>query len=93
MKKIVINHDAENVAEAIGCDIDGMSSRLADMVREFMTNDKYTKRSHLIELIKDEFNEADILFLASQTVFEILDEMQEDIKKFAMFKSLLSSED
>ncbi len=90
---IVFNHDAEDVASAVGTSVDAVGTTLAKVTREYMTNDAYQKRSHLAMLVADSFTEEEIVFLASQTVFEKMEQVQEDLQKFAMLKEMFSDED
>ena len=86
---IVFNHDAEDVASAIGTNIDDVSTAVSNLVRKYMTEDKYTKRSHICEMVANELSAEIIVFLATQQVFEGLEELEADLKKFAMLKSML----
>jgi hypothetical protein len=44
-------------------------------------------------LVADSFTEEEMIFLASQTVFEKMEQVQEDLQKFAMLKEMFSDED
>lgn len=90
---IIFNHDAVDVASSIGASVDEMSEKLAEITRDYMTKDKYTKRSQLAELVADKLTKQEIIFLASGVVFNRLDEIEEDLKKFAMMKEMFSDED
>jgi len=90
---IVFNHDASDVASAIGTSVDEMSEKLAEITRDYMTKDKYIKRSQLAELVADKLTKQEIIFLASGVVFNKLDEIEEDMKKYAMMKEMFSDED
>jgi hypothetical protein len=90
---IIFNHDASDVASAIGASVDEMSEKLAEITKDYMTKDKYIKRSQLAELVADKLTKQEIIFLASGVVFNRLDEIEEDLKKFAMMKEMFSDED
>lgn len=90
---IIFNHDASDLASSIGANVDAMSEKLAEITKDFMTKDKYTKRSQLAELIADKLTKQEIIFLASGAVFNKLYEIDEDMKKFAMMKEMFSDED
>jgi hypothetical protein len=90
---IVFNHDADDVASAIGTNVDAMSEKLAEITKMYMTTDKYNKRSQLAELIADKLSKQELVYLASRVVFERVDEIQEDLKKYEMMKEMFSDED
>jgi len=90
---IVFNHDASDVASAIGTNVDAMSEKLAEITKTYMTTDKYNKRSQLAELIADKLSKQELIYLASRVVFERVDEIEEDLKKYEMMKSMFSDED
>ena len=90
---IVFNHDASDVASAIGTNVDAMSEKLAEITKTYMTTDKYNKRSQLAELIADKLSKQELIYLASRVVFERVDEIEEDLKKYAMLKGMFSDED
>lgn len=86
---IVFNHDATDVASSIGTSIDDVSTAVSNLIRRYMTEDGLTKRSHLCEIIANECSTEIIVFLACSQVMNSMDEFEEDLKKFAMFKSLI----
>lgn len=86
---IVFNHDAEDVASSMGTSIDEVSTAVSNLIRRYMTEDGLTKRSHLCELVANEVPAQVIIFLACTQVFENMDELEADLKKLAMLKSLM----
>lgn len=86
---IVFNHDAKDVASAIGTSIDDVSTAVSKLIRRYMTEDGLDKRSHLCEIVADECSTEIIVFLACSQVMSNMDELEEDLKKFAMMKSLI----
>lgn len=73
---IKFNHDGEKVGDTFNVNPDALSEKLSELVRDYMGNDEYTKRSHLAELIADRLSIEEILFLA-------LTEVEGTIKHFA----------
>jgi hypothetical protein len=90
---IVFNHDAEDVASAIGTSLEAMSEKLAEITKLYLTTDNYSKRSQLAELVANKLSKQELIYLASRVVFERVDEIEEDMKKFAMMKEMFSDED
>ncbi len=61
---IKFNHDGEKVGDTFNVDPSSLSNRLSDLIRDYMANDEYSKRSHLAELMADRLTIEEILFLA-----------------------------
>jgi hypothetical protein len=78
---IKFNHDAPKVGETFGLDLEGFTPKLAELIRDFMHGDEYTKRSHLVELIADRFSQEEILFLALEQVEVVIKEFEKKIEK------------
>jgi len=78
---IKFNHDASNVGETFGVDLDGLSSRLSQVIKEFMEGDEYTKRSHMAEIIADRLTQEEILFLALEQAEIIVKKFEKKLEK------------
>jgi len=78
---IKFNHDASNVGETFGVDLDGLSSRLSQVIKEFMGGDEYTKRSHMAEIIADKLTQEEILFLALEQAEIIVKKFEKKLEK------------
>lgn len=78
---IKFNHDASNVGETFGVDLDGLSSRLSKVIKDFMEGDEYTKRSHMAEIIADRFTQEEILFLALEQAETIVKKLEKRLEK------------
>tara|TARA_R110000868_G_scaffold374276_1_gene638684 strand:+ start:543 stop:848 length:306 start_codon:yes stop_codon:yes gene_type:complete len=83
---IKFNHDASNVGETFGVDLDGLSSRLSKVIcivlfKDFMEGDEYTKRSHMAEIIADRLTQEEILFLALEQAETIVKKFEKKLEK------------
>lgn len=78
---IKFNHDASNVGETFGVDLDGLSSRLSKVIKDFMEGDEYTKRSHMAEIIADRLTQEEILFLALEQAETIVKKLEKRLEK------------
>jgi hypothetical protein len=86
---IVFNHDATDVASSIGTSVDEVSTTMSRVIKKYMTDDDCIKRSHMCELVANEFSAEELVFLSCQQVFENMDELEADLKKLSALKSFL----
>jgi hypothetical protein len=78
---IKFNHDASNVGETFGVDLDGLSSRLSKVIKDFMEGDECTRRSHMAEIIADRLTQEEILFLALEQAETIVKKFEKRLEK------------
>lgn len=70
------DHSQKNSLKAMNCEYDGgqVNDRILDVVEKYAKDDSLEKTSHLSELIHNELEYEEILFLATHS---IQDKMQE----------------
>lgn len=90
---IKFNHDASNVGETFGVDLDGLSSRLSKVIKDFMEGDEYTKRSHMAEIIADRLTQEEILFLALEQAETIVKKFEKRVEKVNDFLEKMMQDD
>ena len=78
---INFNHDATNVGETFGVDLEGFSGKLSKAIKDFMEGSEYTKRSHLAEIIADRFTQEEILFLALEQTEVVIKKFEKRLEK------------
>jgi hypothetical protein len=62
------NHDSDCNLEALDCPLSAeeLNEQLEDITRRFMTQEKYSSRSHFAELIHNEIDYSAILYMATK---------------------------
>lgn len=85
------NHNSDCNLEALDCPISGeeLNEQLEDITRRFMTEDKYSSRSHLAELIHDEIDYSAILYMATKYASQQIEQTM--IKK--MLRNFLDNDE
>ena len=70
------NHDTDCSLEALDCPISAeeLNDQIENIIRKFMTEDKYSNRSHLAELIHDEIDYSAILYMATKHVSQQIEQ-------------------
>ena len=78
------NHDAETVLESIDCPFtsDEVTDQFNNVIKKFMSDEKYQDKSHLAEIMHNDLDYTIILFLA-------LKYTTEDIEKKTIMKTML----
>lgn len=91
---IKFNHDGKKVGDTFNVDPDSLSTKLSELIRDYMEGDEYTKRSHLAELIADRFTIEEILFLALTEVEGTINKFTERMEKInGVLEQMLKSDD
>jgi hypothetical protein len=91
---IKFNHDGEKVGDTFNVNPDALSDKLSELIRDYMGNDEYTKRSHLAELIADRLSIEEILFLALTEVEGTINKFTERMEKInGVLEQMLKSDD
>lgn len=70
------NHDSDCSLEALDCPISAeeLNDQIENIIRKFMTEDKYSSRSHLAELMHDEIDYSAILYMATKHVSQQIEQ-------------------
>jgi len=70
------NHDTDCSLEALDCPISAeeLNDQIENIIRKFMTEDKYSSRSHLAELMHDEIDYSAILYMATKYVSQQIEQ-------------------
>jgi hypothetical protein len=91
---IKFNHNGEKVGDTFNVNPDALSSKLSELIRDYMEGDEYTKRSHLAELIADRLSIEEILFLALTEVEGTINKFTERMEKInGVLEQMLKSDD
>jgi hypothetical protein len=91
---IKFNHNGEKVGDTFNVNPDALSSKLSELIRDYMEGDEYTKRSHLAELIADRFEIEEILFLALTEVEGTIEKFSKRMEKInGVLEQMLKSDD
>ena len=91
---IKFNHNGEKVGDTFNVNPDALSSKLSELIRDYMEGDEYTKRSHLAELIADRFTVEEILFLALTEVEGTIEKFSKRMEKInGVLEQMLKSDD
>jgi hypothetical protein len=70
------NHDTNCSLEALDCPLSAeeLNEQIENIIRKFMTQDKYSSRSHLAELMHDEIDYSAILYMATKHVSQQIEQ-------------------
>jgi hypothetical protein len=85
------NHDTDFSLEALDCPISAeeLNDQIENITCKFMTQDKYSRRSHLAELIHDEIDYSAILYMATKHVSQ---QIEQTMMKRILRKMLYNDE-
>jgi hypothetical protein len=78
---IKFNHDGKRIGDTFNVNPDELSTKLTEIIRDYMENDEYTKRSHIAELLADRLTLEEILFLALTEVENTISKFDEKMQK------------
>ena len=92
---IKFNHDGKKIGNTFSVDPDALSTKLSELIRDYMEGEQYTKRSHIAELLADRLTMEEILFLALTEVEGTINKFQEKLEKIndALEKIMQDDED
>lgn len=76
--RVIINHDENVIDHAYGVDTEKFAKKMGAIVKKFFESEN-GKMSELGDILQDELEPNEILFLAQQSVTRTLDDLDKDL--------------
>lgn len=86
MAKAKINHDAENLQQATGVDINALQGRLREAFNATMESSEYFPHTQLIEMFESNFTKRELGIIATNYIVKLI-EMENPMAKFMAMMS------
>jgi hypothetical protein len=76
--KVIINHDEEIVDKAYGVDTNVFANKMGEIIKKYFESED-CRMSELGDLLQENLEPNEILFLAHQSVIKQLDDLDRDL--------------